>query len=275
MNRLIEKKIERIYKAVYKQVFTKENLERAEKGDKSVISKAIHHLSTSDLYKEFCERFAIQLAKQGLNKQKGLWRKYYEAAKSRRTYGLPSTYSAFEKSVYRKIIKKNFTMIKSIPESIMKVWKQKDVSTLLGQVLLGKVGRRTFEQQLRLHGAKNAKLIARTETAKLRTAVDEVRSKDLGSNAYIWRASNDARTRPSHKAMNDVVVLWRPDDEKPLLDKMQGNAGEFPNCRCTTLPIFDERDLTKSTYKVYNYKTHKIVKMNKKRLIEVLQSGSL
>lgn len=228
MNKRIERQINNIYKAVFREVFTPERLERAERGDKTVISKALTSFQKSDKYKEFCKKFAERLAQRGLAEEKGLWRKYYEAAKAKHMYGIPNTYTAFQKSIYEKIVKKNFTMIKSIPDSIMKVWKQKDVTTLLRQVLEGKVGRGTFEKQLRLHGAKNAKMIARTETAKLQTAVTETRSKDLGSIAYIWRSSNDPRTRPSHRKMNNVVVFWRKDAEKPLLDKMRGNSGEFP-----------------------------------------------
>lgn len=275
MNRRIEKIINNIYQEVFKQVFTRERLDRAERGDKSVISKALTNFKTSEKYKEFCKKFAQTLAKRGLAHEKGLWRKYYEAAKTKHMYGLPSTYSDFEKKMYEKIVKKNFTMIKSIPDSIMKVWKQKDVITLLRQTLEGKVGRGTFEKQLRLHGAKNAKMIARTETAKLQTAVNEVRSKQLGSTAYIWRSSSDPRTRPSHRKMNGVLVFWRPDAEKPLLDKMRGNSGEFPNCRCHALPVFDETDIPTSSVKVYNYKTDKIIKMSKKDVKNALKVGHL
>lgn len=275
MSKLIERQIERIYRDIFKKVFTKERLERAEKGDKTVINKALKGLSTSDLYKEFCNKFAKKLAQRGLSKEKGLWRKYYEAAKQKHMFGLPSTYTAFQKQVYEKIVKQNFTMIKSIPDSMMKVWKQKDVTTLLRQVLEGKVGRGTFEVQLRQHGAKNAKLIARTETAKLQAAITETRSREVGSVAYIWRSSNDRRTRPSHKAMNDVVVFWRPLDEQPLLDNMRGNAGCFPNCRCQALPILDEDDLTKNNYKVYDYRTNKLIKMSKKDLLKALEKNGL
>lgn len=275
MNKRIERQIELIYRKIFKEVFTKERLERAEHGDKTVINKALKNYSNSDLFKEFCEKFSKTLAQRGLNHEKGLWRKYYEAAKQKHMFGLKSTYTTFEKNIYEKIVKQNFKMIKSIPDSMMKLWKQKDVTTLLRQVLEGKVGRGTFERQLRLHGAKNAKLIARTETAKLQTAVTEVRSKEVGSIAYIWRSSNDRRTRPSHKAMNDVVVFWRSGEEKPLLDKMYGNSGEFPNCRCRPLPIFDESDLRKNVYQVYDYRSHKIIRKTKKELLEALQRGEL
>lgn len=275
MDKRIERTINNIYKSVFKEVFTEEHLEKAEKGDKSVISKALTRYKTSEKYKEFCKKFAEALAKKGLNQEKGLWRKYFDAAKSKHLYGLPSNYVEFEKKMFAKLVRKNFKMIKTIPDSIMKVWKQKDITTLLKQVLEGKVGRGTFEKQLRLHGAKNAKMIARTETAKLQTAVNEVRSKELGSVAYIWRSSNDPRTRPSHRKMNDVLVFWRPDDEKPLLDKMRGNAGEFPNCRCHVLPVFDESDLHSNMIKVYDYRTNKIIKMSKKNVSEALKEGQL
>ena len=75
--------------------------------------------------------------------------------------------------------------------------------------------------------------------------------------------------------MNGVIVFWRSADQKPLLDNMRGDAGEFPNCRCSPEPILDVDDLTKTTYKVYNYLTDKVMTMNKKELIDHLERGNL
>ena len=75
--------------------------------------------------------------------------------------------------------------------------------------------------------------------------------------------------------MNDVIVFWRPDNQKPLLDKMRGNAGEFPNCRCTTEPLFDENDFEDNFYKVYDYRIDKVVSISKKKLIESIRKGAL
>ena len=122
-------------------------------------------------------------------------------------------------------------------------------------------------------GNTHSKVIARTESAKLQTVILENRALDLGSIAYIWLASNDKRTRPSHKAMNGVIVFWN--FNKPLLDNMRGHAGEFPNCRCSPQPIFDEEDLQKPFYKVYDYRNNNIISMNKKDLIEALKRGQL
>ena len=172
-------------------------------------------------------------------------------------------------------VKHNFTMIKSIPARMMEILEHKYTSTLIEEVAKGKLPRGSFERQLKAHGHKQAKLIARTETAKLQTAIVQNRSQDLGSVMYRWRSSNDKRTRPSHREMNDVIVFWRSDLEKPLLDEMYGNAGEFPNCRCSPQPILDENDITNSWYKVYDYRQHKIISLGKNELIKAMQNGGL
>ena len=65
------------------------------------------------------------------------------------------------------------------------------------------------------------------------------------------------------------------ENEKPFLDNMYGNAGEFPNCRCSPEPILDERDITKSIYRVYDYRTKKIIQLTKHQLIESLKQGEI
>ena len=172
-------------------------------------------------------------------------------------------------------VKNNFDMIKSIPREALKVMEHDYTSTLIEEVAKGKLTRGSFRRELEIHGAKNARLIARTESAKLQTVILETRSTELGSVAYIWKASNDARTRQSHKDMDGVVVFWRPAPQKPLRDKMRGNAGEFPNCRCSPQPIVDFDDLTKSNYKVYDYRSDTIISMTRAKLVECLMKGSL
>ena len=172
----------------------------------------------------------------------------------------------------RKIIEHNFLLIKSIPQYVLKVFEYKAISVLIDEVANGKLTRGSFKRELDTHGSKNAKLIARTETSKLQSAITEQRAVNIGSVAYEWVASNDRRTRQSHKEMDGVIVLWRPDAEKPLRDKMRGNAGEFPNCRCYPAPILDITDLKKTTYKIYNYHTDKIESgISKKQLVEILE----
>lgn len=272
--KVIEREIKKLYDVVKKKIFNKENLNLAIK-DKKEIEKIAKKLQNSKKYEEFCKKHAIDIANKGMLSDRKQWKIYYEKAKSLHKTKIPDTYTEFEKSIFKKAVIENFKMIKSIPEEIMKVYKQKDVDTLIKEVVEGKLPRGSFQRQLEYHNSKKAKLIARTETSKLLTAIDEQRSKDLGAVCYEWISTHDKRTRKSHQEMNGVIVFWRPDNQKPELDKMQGNAGEFPNCRCSPGVIFDESDLTKNNYKVYDYKRKQVIEMSKSKLLEAIENGGL
>lgn len=275
MNKSIERTIAQIYSSVYKQVFNKSNSTSLSLNNKSIIESSLANLESSKKYHEFANKFATLLAQKGLRGQKGVWRKFYEAAKKARYIGLPKTWSAFEAKIMTSAIAHNFKMIKSIPQRIKEILHHKYTSALIEEVAKGNLPRGSFQKMLASHGHKQAKLIARTETAKLQTAILKNRATSLGSVAYIWMSSKDKRTRLSHQEMNGVVVFWRQDSEKPKLDNLQGDAGEYPNCRCTPQPIVDINDLTNSTYRVYDYRYHKIINMTRKELIEALQKGTL
>ena len=276
LSKEIEKMIEKIYNKVFNEVYSSHRAASLARGERVEILSTVEMLESSDAYGKFARKFAKELAKKGIKHQRGIWRKYYKAAKKLHNVALPSTYEKWEFELMSKAVKHNFKMIKSIPKEVVKIMEHKYTSSLIEEVAKGKLPRGSFKKELEKHGHKNAKLIARTETSKLQSSIIENRAKDIGSMAYIWLASNDKRTRPSHKAMNGVVVFWRDNDlEKPHLDNMYGNAGEFPNCRCAAEPIFDEFDLTKSTYKVYNYNTGNVISMNKSQLLECIKQGYL
>lgn len=275
MNKGIERQINEIYRTVYKKVFDKTQTAILAGGSRLGAMQKLELLQSSDKYNEFAMKFAKELTKRGLNGQKGVWRKYYEAAKKAHHIVLPQTYNEYELQTYSKAVKHNFEMIKSIPNRTMEILNHKYVSTLMEEVAKGTLPRGSFRKQLAEHGQKQAGVIARTETAKLQTTITETRSLDIGAITYTWLSSNDQRTRPSHKAMNGVIVFWRPDNEKPLLDGMRGNAGEFPNCRCDAQPNVDINDFTASSYKVYDYRIDKIVKMSRNDLLKVIEKGGL
>lgn len=276
LSKEIEKLIEKIYNKVFDKVYSTHRAAALARGERVRILRLVEILESSDSYNKFANRFSKELAKKGLRHQRGIWRKYYKAAKKLHNVSLPSTYAKWEYELMSAAIKRNFTMIKSIPRRTIEIMEHKYTSSLIEEVAKGNLPRGSFRKELEKHGHKNAKLIARTETSKLQSSIIENRAKDIGSVAYFWLASNDKRTRPSHKAMNGVLVFWRDNElEKPRLDNMYGNAGEFPNCRCAPEPVFDEDDLSKSNYKVYNYHTHSIINMSKKEVVEALQRGYL
>lgn len=276
MNKSIEMQIRLIYNLVFAKLYSKKNVSELSKGSRVSVIRTAQMLEGSKKYEEFAKKFAIELAKKGLRGQKGVWRKFFNAAQKLHYIALPKTWTAFEAQILNQAIQHNFTMIKSIPQYVLNIMSHKYTSALIEEVAKGNLNRGSFYHQLQSHGHKNAKLIARTETAKLQTAILENRATGLGSVAYIWLASNDKRTRQSHKDMNGVVVFWRQNQlQKPHLDNMYGNAGEFPNCRCAPQPIFDELDLTKSSYKVYNYNNEQIITMTKSELLKAIKEGQL
>ena len=271
----VERQINQIYTTVFRKVYNRVNMAQLARGNRADILQTAAQLTASDAYNEFAAEFAKQLAKKGLEHQRGIWRKFYQAARALHYVGLPKTWTEFERQQYRAAITENFKLIKTIPQKTLEILNHKYTTTLIEQVAMNKLPRGSFEKQLRQHGATNARVIARTEAAKLQTSIYKGRATALGSVAYRWRASNDKRTRASHRAMNGVIVFWRNGTEKPYLDKMYGDAGEFPNCRCSPFAIFDESDLTASSYLVYNYKTHKIIDMRKRELLDALKRGEL
>lgn len=275
MNKQIEKQIVNIYTTIYKKIFNKERTMMLSSGSRIDIESMLASLENSKQYDKFAKEFSLELSKKGLNKERGLWKKYYEAAKASHNVAIPATYKDYELESLANTVRHNFKMIKSIPTKMMEILNHKYTSELIEEVAKGTMTRGSFERLLASHGQKQAKLIARTETAKLQTAITKQRAMNVGAKTYTWVTSNDRRVRPSHKAMNGVIVFWRPENEKPHLDNMIGDAGEYPNCRCDALPNVDINDFKDARYKVYDYRQHKIISMTRNQLVAAIQKGGL
>lgn len=85
-----------------------------------------------------------------------------------------------------------------------------------------------------------ANTIARTEISRATTAFTEARAKDLGSDGYIWRTSEDSDVRHEHAELNGKFIRW---DSPPIADKKSGtraHAGCIWNCRCYPEPVIPE-----------------------------------
>lgn len=273
MNKTIERKIKKIYEKIFKEVFNQNGIKDLVEGNSDRVMEKIVSFSGSEQYDNFCKRFSEELSKEGLNYQRGLWRKYFQAARAAHHIALPNSFKEFETQQLKLLVQENFKMIKSIPEYLTEIVNHKYTEDLIDEVIKGSRSRGSFKRELAKHGVKRAGVIARTEAAKLQTTILENRSTSLGSVVYEWMSSNDRRTRPSHRQMNTVIVFWK--QPKPHLDNMYGHAGEFPNCRCTPQPILDEDDLTESRYKVYNYKNDSFLIMTRNELIQAIKDGGI
>lgn len=81
---------------------------------------------------------------------------------------------------------------------------------------------------------RRAALLARDQTTKLASQVNEAQQRDLGAKRYIWRHSGiRVGARPEHLARDGKVFFW----ERP---PPGGPPGAEPNCRCTAEPLVEE-----------------------------------
>jgi uncharacterized protein with gpF-like domain len=109
-------------------------------------------------------------------------------------------------------------------------------------------------------------LIARTEVSKTSTALTRARSEDIGIRWYVWKTSEDARVRSSHKHMDNVLISWSSPPSPEKLDGLRSvghyHAGEIWNCRCYAEPVIEVEYLS-WPHKVYC--GGQIVKMSRKQ----------
>ena len=125
--------------------------------------------------------------------------------------------------------RENVALIKTIPEEYFKqiegvvfrgTVQGRDATSMIKQIT--KIGYST---------EKRARLIARDQTSKLNSALNQQRSQNLGIEEYIWRTAGDERVRDSHKSKNGKTFRW---DDPP---KDTGHPGEDIQCRCVAQSI--------------------------------------
>ena len=87
-------------------------------------------------------------------------------------------------------------------------------------------------------------LISRTEAGKASTALTQVRAEALNLDWYVWRTSEDARVRPSHRRMDGVLVAWKEPPSPEALNHEKRTYGNYAaacifQCRCLAEPFLD------------------------------------
>lgn len=101
---------------------------------------------------------------------------------------------------------------------------------------------------------RRAKFIARDQTSKMASAINEIRQRDLGIDEYDWRTSRDIRVVGTpgglyprgNKAHNDHFrregkrFKWSEPPE-------DGHPGHAPGCRCRAQPVIN-LDKLNATY---------------------------
>lgn len=132
------------------------------------------------------------------------------------------------KPVMEKAIKDNVDLIKSIPKEYHdKIIEAIDKGMIDGDDSF------TLKKAVKEIGEvteSRATLIARDQTSKMLSDLNEVRQKEIGITGYIWSTAGDSRVRPSHAANEGKKFKW---DNPP---EETGNPGDDVQCRCVADP---------------------------------------
>ena len=125
--------------------------------------------------------------------------------------------------------RENVSLIKSIPDEYFKNIE----SIVFNGTIQGRASTSMIKQIAKQGGVteRRAKLIARDQTSKLNSALNQQRSQKLGIEEYIWRTAGDERVRDSHASKNGRTFRW---DDPP---KDTGHPGQDIQCRCVAQAI--------------------------------------
>ena len=83
----------------------------------------------------------------------------------------------------------------------------------------------------------HAKVIARDQTAKLYSAINHDRQRDLGVTQFTWRTVGDQRVRDEHAELDGEVFDY---DDPPEIDGEPTLPGDGVQCRCWADPVLDD-----------------------------------
>lgn len=84
--------------------------------------------------------------------------------------------------------------------------------------------------------SSRAKLIARTEVARVGSALTQARAVHVGSTQYEWVTVGDSDVREEHRKLNGRVFSW---DDPPVTGSNgeRSAPGAIYNCRCVAFPL--------------------------------------
>lgn len=241
-----EKRYKRMLDALMKKI--REGL----KGAKSLgdIKRVLSDIASSTSFDNFCRESARKIVTLLARGQAHSWRAAASASSQGRDIykALMKELNGTPRGAYiDAVVNENAKLIKTVPQDLAQKFahmaKKSEYEGLrpeeLTQELLKEAPYLTQTE---------ARRIARTESSKAATALVEARARSLGLEFYRWSCVNDLRSRDSHRIMDNVICRWDdpPNPEKANDEKRDYgsyHAGCIFNCRCSPLPVVDDRDL--------------------------------
>ncbi len=106
--------------------------------------------------------------------------------------------------------------------------------TLIRDIRAGKKNTEIAEniRKISRQSKNRTKLIARDQTAKFYSSLQENRMKDAGIDRYRWSTAADERVRASHRRLNGRFYSF---NKPPSV----GNPGQPIQCRCVAIPVIE------------------------------------
>lgn len=143
------------------------------------------------------------------------------------------------------MIEENIGLIKTIPQDSLQRARNAVTANFRGETLPGG----SLMQELQRIGGitKNrARLIARDQTSKLNSSINQARQQSIGVEEYVWRTSKDERVvgNPSGlypKGNRKHMNHWDREGKRFRWDSPppDGHPGQAINDRCRAEPVID------------------------------------
>ena len=146
-----------------------------------------------------------------------------------------------------EIARRNADLIRSVPSDVARMITGRAAKLRMEGARPAEV-EQAIRQWAPLLTKNRIKLIARTEVARAGSNLTQARAEAIDLHWYQWQTSEDQRVRPSHRAMDQILINWNdPPSPEALIGERStlgpGHAGTFPNCRCSPLPIADMSEI--------------------------------
>ncbi|MCK4813980.1 MAG: minor capsid protein [Candidatus Marinimicrobia bacterium] len=164
---------------------------------------------------------------------------------------LPEPETSIPGKKTKKMSKKK--VLQATPVEEPQVFDLADIILKASKVELKAIPEKTslIEQLMEIEGINKtrATTIARDQTQKVFSALEEARGRDAGMLWYIWSGSDDNRERETHRANNNKIfhVDFPPEETGP--------PGQDINCRCRRKWLVSKTQIHNIAEKDLGYKT--------------------
>lgn len=154
----------------------------------------------------------------------------------KRKFDIPELELKTDSEMLKQSVERNVNLIRGIAE--------KQIDNLETTVLNGVTGGDSFDNIVNEvlkqsdKGIAYADFVARDQTAKVFSEVNQERQRSSGFDNYKWQATTGDwnNVRDAHKAVHGKIYSW---SDPPLVGGRNLHPGEDYQCRCTAIPVFE------------------------------------